>query len=83
MSEKERAMRQLQEYGFALTEVNLFLDSHPDDAQALAYYQRHKDLSDAATQAYEENYGPITINGVRSNTFWDWVSTPWPWECEG
>ncbi len=81
MTERDKALRQIQEYDFAMTEVNLFLDNHPEDAQALAYYQRYRTLSENSTREYEEKYGPLTMAGVCSDTFWDWVRTPWPWEC--
>ncbi len=83
MTERDKALRQIQEYDFALTEANLFLDNHPQDAQALAYYQRFRTLSENATMEYEKKYGPLKMTGICSDTFWDWVRTPWPWEWEG
>ncbi len=80
MTEQEKAMLRLQQYDFMLIEVNLFLDTHPDDAQALAYYQRTRELAADARADYEERFGPVTISGVCNDNYWDWVKTAWPWE---
>ena len=32
---------------------------------------------------YENNYGPLTYDGVNTNRDgWSWVCGPWPWEGE-
>ncbi len=80
MTEQEKAMLRVQEHDFALIEVNLFLDTHPNDASALAYYQRMRHLAADARAEYENKYGPLTIMGVQNDNYWDWVKTPWPWE---
>jgi spore coat protein JB len=80
MTEQEKAMLRVQQNDFALTEVNLFLDTHPQCAEALSYYQRVRNQAALCRAEYEEKYGPITIFGVEDDNYWDWVKTPWPWE---
>ena len=36
---KEKLMREIQEVGFALVDLNLFLDSHPDNKLALDFFE--------------------------------------------
>ena len=31
---------------------------------------------------YEEKYGPLTAN-ANTGSEWNWIDSPWPWECEG
>ncbi len=78
----ERAMqlRRLSSIHFALVELNLFLDTHPHDAEALKMFNSYKLKYETLLRAYERQYGPITTQGVLGNTTWDWVKGPWPWE---
>ena len=36
---RQELMHRIQETGFALTDLNLFLDSHPTNAPALEYFR--------------------------------------------
>lgn len=39
MTEKQKAMRDVQEHGFAAVDASLYLDSHPDDESAVQYFR--------------------------------------------
>ena len=41
-NEKQKLMRKLMACSFALTEANLYLDSHPTCKMGLEYYKKHK-----------------------------------------
>lgn len=77
---KEKMLKTVQVYSFALTEASLFLDTHPDCREALEYYNKYKALCSEAKAAYEEKYGPLTINSDANSSTWKWAKTPWPWE---
>ncbi len=68
------------ELGFALDEVTLFLDTHPDHAEALEYYRRIKQQYAEAVKEYERTCAPLTIDRVTGDNYWQWAKTPWPWE---
>ncbi|MBQ4563659.1 MAG: spore coat protein CotJB [Lachnospiraceae bacterium] len=68
------------ELGFALVETALFLDTHPDNAEALEYYHQIKHQYDAAVDEYNRTCAPLTIDSVHSHDDWTWAKTPWPWE---
>lgn len=80
MNDRQRMMWEIQIYGFALVETNLFLDTHPDDAKAIAFFNETKAKRDAAVAEYEKNYGPITACGMTYQKRFTWVDDPWPWE---
>lgn len=71
-------LKQIQEYEFAITDLSLYLDTHPNDEKALFLYRRYcieaKDLKDK----YQKMYGPLTINCPCNK--WKWRDEPWPWE---
>ncbi len=79
MTEKRKMMEAVYTNGFAVDEARLFLDTHPDDKEALAYYQKKMNLFHQAVQRYEEKYGPILVESA-ANGGWGWAKTPWPWE---
>ena len=77
--EKRELLRALD---FALVETALYLDAYPDSCEALAYY--HKLLAERTALAadYAQDCGPLTHRENASQTSWQWVKTPWPWEPE-
>ena len=75
-------MRLIEAYSFVLYETILFLDTHPSDTRALAFFQKYKLLKEEATLKYTKQYGPIVHTDVTSDTRFNWVDEPWPWERE-
>lgn len=73
-------LSRIREVEFALVETILYLDAYPDNRQALAFYQDLLNERNRLVDQYEKTVGPLTATGNRSNTSWDWVKTPWPWE---
>ena len=73
-------MLRLQELSFALKETELFLDGHPENRRALAYYAEQKAEYDTLKAEYEATYAPITPEANENDTAWRWVRSPWPWE---
>ena len=75
---KNRICR-VKQLEFVMVELNLFLDSHPDNAEALAYYKQVRDEHAALSLELAENGMPLTA-GASATAQWDWVMSPWPWE---
>lgn len=75
-------MQKVYETGFAVDEIMLYLDTHPCDKDALNYYHRVVQMRREAVAAYENQFGPLTKDGVKSCDEWSWLSGKWPWEGE-
>ena len=73
-------LKQVYQASFALDDVVLFLDTHPCDKDALKFYCYVSDLRRRAVEAYEEQCGPLMIDGVMDENYWTWINDPWPWE---
>ena len=74
-------MDKINQYSFAMNEANLFLDTHPFDTEALAYFQKYRELRVEAVKEYANYYAPLAIDyAVSDKTPWSWVNEPWPWE---
>lgn len=79
---RAEAMRNVQMYDFALTDTGLFLDTHPDNKAALAFYGDTRTKYLEAVEEYEVQFGPLTAEDTDIENGWTWVDTPWPWEVE-
>lgn len=74
-------LEKLQALDFVLVELNLFLDTHPDD---LASIQQYNQLSQERTKLanhFQQLYGPLMNFGHSYSKFpWEWSKVPWPWQ---
>ncbi len=77
---REALMRSIMELDFAINEMVLFLDTHPNNKKALALYKKYTEKVRELKACYNENFGPITAWDNLSEDNWDWVCGPWPWE---
>ena len=69
----------------ACLEAQLYLDTHPEDERALAYFQEQSRQRNQALKEYAMCYGPLTIDGVIHSGLerWTWIQEPWPWQEGG
>lgn len=70
----------IQMYDFYLYELNLYLDTHPNDQEALALFKKTNEKRETAYKAYVSKYGPITADQFTEGSHFKWVDGPWPWE---
>lgn len=73
-------LTELQALGFVLTELGLYLDSHPEDEEAFALFRQYAELEKKGKQLYEKKYGPLTQCSLAEQKGYRWVKGPWPWE---
>ena len=79
MSRSECA-RRVFELGFALDDLVLYLDTHPDCAAGLEMFQTLLRQYEAAVAAYEAEIAPLRRSSGERNDFWQWAESPAPWE---
>lgn len=75
---QKRDLKNLMEVDFSLLEINLFLDTHPNDETAI---KLHNTLAQKRMQArndYVCKYGPLS-NEDMSMCPWQYIEAPWPW----
>jgi len=82
MDDKKALRTKIYELDFALEELNLFLDSHPESAKATSLLASYRKLKNDTVKAYEEKYGEYiaTVDDAPATTPWQWINGPWPWE---
>lgn len=79
---RQELLRSIQVADFALVEANLFLDSHPDDENALRYYARYKEILERLTNEYVRRFGPLTARQYEGWDRWKWTDEPFPWSLD-
>lgn len=77
---REKLLRQIQIYSFAVYDALLYLDSHPGSKEALDFYNKYKQAESRAIAEYESRFGKIRLSGQESS--WQWTDGPWPWQNE-
>ncbi|MBP3630778.1 MAG: spore coat protein CotJB [Clostridia bacterium] len=82
MSDRERLLKKLSGAQFAALEMQLYLDTHKNDASALKSMQEYLRQAKEYRKEYEERFGPITPNDLYGDTTFNWLNAPWPWEHE-
>lgn len=80
-NEKMRDLYKLQEMAFAAHDLNLYLDTHPNDSNAIRLYNEYNKKAQMLNDTYERKYGPVDLsdNEGLSMTPWKWIKEPWPW----
>ncbi|MCL2752332.1 MAG: spore coat protein CotJB [Firmicutes bacterium] len=77
---KDEMLVKIAEVGFSALDLQLFLDTHPYNAEAIARYNTAAAESKKLKEAYEQTYGPL--DGFRSSSdpaYFSWIDDPWPW----
>jgi spore coat protein JB len=72
-------LRQIQAVDFAIYELGLFLDTHPEDKTALEYKNKLAQRSHQLKANYEQKYGVLRIDSF-SRCPYQYINDPWPWE---
>lgn len=80
-TDRNTLLRQINEVSFAAYDTLLFLDTHPDNQEALAFYREMSQRRNDALEEYGRMFGPLTADApsAASGNRWQWIDQPWPW----
>jgi spore coat protein JB len=73
-------MGELMALGFVIKELNLYLDTHKNDKEALEMLKSLNKLMKEGLERYVSMYGPQSITDIMSGDEYTWIDNPWPWE---
>lgn len=74
-------LEEMQAIDFVLVELNLYLDTHPTDFEAIKQFNDTAQKSMQLKVEFEQKFGPLMNFGRSySNYPWDWKDAPWPWQ---
>ncbi|WP_404408084.1 spore coat protein CotJB [Jeotgalibacillus malaysiensis] len=71
----------IQAIDFVIYELVLYLNTHPDDAQAIQQYNYYSAYSCRLKTEFEACYGPLRFGmPTQEHQHWEWAESPWPWQ---
>ena len=74
-------LKRLTILDFLAVDLQLYLDSHPDDENAISKYNSVVDEADGLRAQYEDLYGPLfSFRSYSKRDEFNWTDCPWPWE---
>lgn len=80
MNEREELLNKLNAYAFAAYDWNLYLDTHPEDKEAIAMFHRMSGKARELKTEFEARFEPLTAEASANTEYWNWLDDPWPWE---
>lgn len=94
MPDRAQLLKEIGEVSFTITDLNLYLDTHPLDANALNAFTQAMTARKQLLKTYADNFEPLTMdcvcpdgnNQTNSSTkypgqhHWTWSDGPMPWE---
>lgn len=80
MNEREKMLYDVSAASFAVTDVGLYLDTHPNDKAALENLRSCAAALEALRRQYEAKYGPLLVENGAQGGAWAWIDAPWPWQ---
>ena len=79
---RDSLLLQIDILEFYAHEMNLYLDTHPQDQKALAIFIKYSQLAREAREKFENQFGPLIVNNSQNPKTFTWIVKPWPWQKE-
>ena len=79
-SKQEEMLLEIMEDCFAIVDLNLYLDLHPNDTGMLEKFRELVESSVKKEMEYVKIYGPLELIDSDSNNTFEWINNPWPWQ---
>lgn len=80
MDERMELLKKYNAYAFAAYDWNLYLDTHPNDKDAIAMFKKMVERAKELRSEYQAKYGPLTAEASDDSERWNWIDNPWPWD---
>lgn len=77
---RKQMLEWVQMLGFCVVDMQLYLDTHPEDKEAFEYFEEVVEMYEKAVKKFEENFGPLTAKSSVMHGKWTWSDMPLPWE---
>ena len=79
MNNRESLLKKISMLDFAMIELHLILDTHPNDRGASSKLSEYRMESEELTREFISKYGPLSMKD-KNDSSWEWIANPWPWD---
>lgn len=78
-------LNKINKVSFAVNELNLYLNTHPQDSDALEMFHEVSQKRLSLLDEFAKRYGPLIADYAEEdcNGYWNWIQMPWPWQEGG
>ncbi|MCL2699558.1 MAG: spore coat protein CotJB [Defluviitaleaceae bacterium] len=81
--DRDSVLEQLTQLDFMALDLAMYLDTHPDDRDAITHYNAVINDAQSVREKFEQLFGPLcSFRSESSPDNWGWIECPWPWECD-
>lgn len=84
LNAQETALNEISAIGFAINDLTLYLDTHPDCPEGTKLFKELLQKRLELLADYAAKYQPLTqlsmVTGEPESTTYDWAEGPLPWE---
>ncbi|CDZ24851.1 hypothetical protein CCDG5_1752 [[Clostridium] cellulosi] len=80
MNEREMLLKKISTVSFAMFDLHLYLNTHPNDTEALKLHDKYAKQRQFLVDQFTSKFGPLNTRDITPSTRWQWINSPWPWE---
>ncbi|NLT39728.1 MAG: spore coat protein CotJB [Clostridiales bacterium] len=77
---RDELLQQITALDFYIIDLHLYLNTHPNDGQALELYNASVRKVKELREEYTQRFGMLLANNTESRQPWQWIDDPWPWQ---
>ena len=77
---RDEMLKKISALDFYIIDIGLYLNTHPEDKEAVMKYNAIVKEATAMRQDYQEQFGMLMVGSAQSRTPWQWIDNPWPWQ---
>lgn len=79
--DRDELLKRLTELDFLAVDLALYLNTHPENIEAINKYNDIVATASVVREKYESLFGPLCSFRSGSNSQkWSWIDNPWPWQ---
>lgn len=80
---REQLLARLTALDFKAVDLQLYLDTHPNDCDAIMLYNKTIEEAEEVRCEYESKFGGLcSFRSPSNDNHFSWIDNPWNWETE-
>lgn len=76
---EEALLLKLSQMEFALNDLSLYLDLHPNDMAAFNKFREYTNEYKRYLNEFEKTYRPLCLSSINKDSY-EYYKNPWPWD---